>query len=58
MFKREDPLTHAKRRFYSNHRNLSLQHWEKTCKIHESLYEPPDREREGFDVLIRFGEEE
>jgi len=58
MFKRESPLTHAKRRFFSNHRNLSLQHWEKACKIHESLFDPPDKEREGFDSLICIGDKQ
>jgi len=56
MFKRESPLVHAKRRFFSNHRNLSLQHWEKTCKIHETLYEPPDADREGFDEIVEVGD--
>lgn len=52
LFKREPPEVHAKRRFYNDHRDLPLQHWEEACRIHESLYEPPDKDREGFDYLL------
>lgn len=52
LFERSDPLTHAHRRFKSDPRSNTLEHWIEAANRHESLFEIPSLE-EGFDDIIQ-----
>lgn len=47
-----DPLTHAKRRFESDHRGYTLEHWLSVVNKHFNNYEEIDGNIEKFDDII------
>jgi predicted kinase len=54
LFKRESPEIHGQRRFDSDSRGHSLDYWIDVARYHDGLYEPPDKDLEGFDELIEW----
>jgi len=50
MFAKVDPKEHARRRFKSDPRGMSLELWESVAKKHAESYEEPGFE-EGFDAI-------
>ena len=51
VFKRESPEIHAKRRFESDSRGLSLDHWIRAANYHDKLFDLPNKEIELFDEI-------
>jgi predicted kinase len=54
LFKRESPEVHAQRRFDSDSRGKTLDHWIDAARYHESIYEPPNQSVEQFDTLVEW----
>lgn len=54
MFERAAPEIHGERRFKSDPRGHDLDYWIEVARLHESWYEEPNQQIEGFDELVHW----
>ena len=54
MFERATPEVHGERRFKSDPRGHDLAYWIEVARLHESWYQEPNQQIEGFDELLHW----